>query len=1057
MARQGRRKKAAGSRAKARVTRVKRASGRSTGDSPRSGFRFHDEDVERMLSTGEEAALLRDYFGDREYEELVELASQARRKNVRGGERVLLVPGLMGSKLGRRRTFLDDVLWLDPLDIARGRIATLALPDRLTIEALGVFLLAYLKLKLRLQLSGFDVDFHPFDWRKSILVLGREFAARVKAEPARKVHVVAHSMGGLVTRAAVAHLPAGKLGRFIMLGTPNYGSFAPVQALRGQHSLAAKLATLDLVLNPLEWARDVLGTFPGLHEMLPFPEKFSGVNLFDAGAWPDRARRPRPAMLEAARRVHSALAPAGDGFFQIAGVAQQTTVGVRTDASGFVYEESDEGDGTVPLALCLLPGAKTYYVEESHGSLPNNGAVGRAVTDILTRGETSALLETWNRARSGVTRKIPETTLPPAPFGTRGPHELVASERRELLKEVVAPDAREALGAQPGVTPALGDGYKHRFENVIVTRRREHSLEINLALGSITEVKARSLVLGVFSGVEPAGAARAVDQALNGAIGEFTARRMFSARVGEVFVLPTGKNRVFADSVLFAGLGDFGTFSYDVLEFVAENVIRTFVRTNVEDFATVLVGAASGQSVEGSVRHMARGFVRGLLDADREHVVRRVTLCEIDPSSYQHIKEEIYRLLSTDLFEDVRVTLHESELPPPPVAAPSAGRPRIQPTPRTTYLYVTREGRESVHPQAGSSDNFILRASLLTAGDKAAVLSGTTVVEPRAIDALLGDFSRVSSSRTWLAERGRGVAKLLLPPEIQQGMLEYRDRPLTVVHDASASKIPWETLNLERAEERGKDSAWFPAEGAGMNRHYAAANLSVAKWLERRRLDETLDLLLVVNPTGDLGGTLDEAERIEQLAARNQGIRVTKLEGEAATRERLLREFASGNYDVIHYAGHAFFDPQAPSRSGIICHENQVLSGADLAVLPSLPALAFFNACESARTRSRGARKRATARAAPAKRVRDRIDENVGLAEAFLRGGIANYVGTYWPVGDAAAAAFAAAFYGALLAFKSVGDAVQAGRAAARSESPVDWADYVHYGSADFTLKGAGS
>ena len=44
-----------------------------------------------------------------------------------------------------------------------------------------------------------------------------------------------------------------------------------------------------------------------------------------------------------------------------------------------------------------------------------------------------------------------------------------------------------------------------------------------------------------------------------------------------------------------------------------------------------------------------------------------------------------------------------------------------------------------------------------------------------------------------------------------------------------------------------------------------------------------------------------------------------------------------------------------------------------------------------------------------------RIERAVGLAEAFLRGGVANYVGTYWPVGDAAAEAFAQVFSTELL------------------------------------------
>jgi len=56
------------------------------------------------------------------------------------------------------------------------------------------------------------------------------------------------------------------------------------------------------------------------------------------------------------------------------------------------------------------------------------------------------------------------------------------------------------------------------------------------------------------------------------------------------------------------------------------------------------------------------------------------------------------------------------------------------------------------------------------------------------------------------------------------------------------------------------------------------------------------------------------------------------------------RKDRSGKYDVIHYAGHAYFDAHLPSRSGILCHGREVLSGAELAGLGNLPGLVFFNA-----------------------------------------------------------------------------------------------------------------
>ena len=54
--------------------------------------------------------------------------------------------------------------------------------------------------------------------------------------------------------------------------------------------------------------------------------------------------------------------------------------------------------------------------------------------------------------------------------------------------------------------------------------------------------------------------------------------------------------------------------------------------------------------------------------------------------------------------------------------------------------------------------------------------------------------------------------------------------------------------------------------------------------------------------------------------------------------EPTKRVWLNGTFDVVHYAGHAYFDPQNPSRSGILCAGHEVLSGADLAGIGNLPA-----------------------------------------------------------------------------------------------------------------------
>jgi CHAT domain-containing protein len=117
-----------------------------------------------------------------------------------------------------------------------------------------------------------------------------------------------------------------------------------------------------------------------------------------------------------------------------------------------------------------------------------------------------------------------------------------------------------------------------------------------------------------------------------------------------------------------------------------------------------------------------------------------------------------------------------------------------------------------------------------------------------------------------------------------------------------------------------------------------------------------------------------------------------------------------------------------------------VLSGSDLAAMDSVPALVFFNACESGRLR------------ATVNPLRQ-LDRSVGLAEAFLRGGVANFIGTWWPVSDAAASTFATALYRELAKGESIGNALNAARTGVRILPSGDWANYLHYGSYDFSLK----
>ena len=1005
-------------------------------------YSYHEEQIEDALVTGQDAPLLESYFGEGTYQELRELARQAKDRRVRGGPRVLVLPGIMGSTIGKpRKVFLDDVLWFDPIDIAAGNIVKLALNGASPYVSLGVVPLAYVALKLRLTIAGYDVSFHHYDWRRSLDDLGIELAARLKAESAAEVQLVAHSMGGLVARAAIAR-KAQRIKRLIMLGTPNHGSFAPAQAVRAVYSVVKQVAAIDPFHDAETLSREVFTTFPGLYQMLPTPEKFSAVNLYDSGAWPKKGPQPRKDLLEEVQAVQQSLAKADERFVLIAGVNQETVVGLRMESDEFAYDQSLEGDGTVPLAFAELSGATTYYVQESHGSLPNNLSVGRAVADLLESGSTTTLPTQWTPARRGVTRSFREMDLRAPAYGGRQGSQLTQGEIRHALDAFIAPVERDqaapSTAERPGL-PAEDQGYRHQFDRVVVGRRRQHRIDLRLALGSITEVDTRALVLGIFRNVTPSGPAQALDRRLNGAIHDFTIRRMFSANVGEMFMMPTGRHPLRADFILFAGLGHFDRFNESnetVLEVTAENVIRTCARTNVEEFATVLFGAGSGHEVGPTLLHLLNGFFRGLRNADTEHCFRRIIICELDAGRYEEIKRELLRLSSTSLFDDIEVTFDEQTLPEA-ATEPARGLARMV---DAAYLLVRQDAMDS------KKKTLTLSSSVLTQGAKAAVLSGSKTIDQASLDSLLQQIESPRFTPDSIGSFGDQLAKLILPADVAQVLPGMKGRHLVVVHDAPASRIPWETLRV---------NSWCPASDKGLSRRYVADNLSVAKWLEQRQQDAMLHLLLVVNPTLDLDGAEEEGNRVRKLFGSHPSVKIDELRGPQATKRTLLGKFSSGAYDVIHYAGHAFFDPDKPSNSGILCHGREVLSGADLATVGNLPSLVFFNACESGKVRKGPARRKGSKQDREKKpSVKKRLEESVGLAEAFLRGGVANYLGTYWPVGDAPAKSFAETFYTELLNGKTIGEALLEGRKKVETEvKSVDWADYIHYGGYDFVLK----
>jgi pimeloyl-ACP methyl ester carboxylesterase len=335
--------------------------------------------VEHWLVAGERRRELVAYFGEAEHERLRVLALAAASARPDPGRVVFFVPGIMGTQLAlaRERPAPDNLLWLDPTDIQGGRLTLLTLPGEELIAS-GPVLYTWLPLKLALNAAGYTTRCFIYDWRRDLGEASAAFTQQLADCRASEIHVVGHSMGGLVARSVLATPAGDRVRNIITLGTPHGGSFAPVQAVRGVYPLVRRLAQLDPTQSPEALAREVFSSFHSLYQMLP---RDAQPDLIDPRNWPRSGPQPNATLL--ARAPLFDVGAADQRIQAIAGHGFLTTTNVAEVESEFWYRYEYGGDGTVPVTRAVLPGCRAWYCPVAHNELPRDAAVQAALVDLL--------------------------------------------------------------------------------------------------------------------------------------------------------------------------------------------------------------------------------------------------------------------------------------------------------------------------------------------------------------------------------------------------------------------------------------------------------------------------------------------------------------------------------------------------------------------------------------------------------------------------------------------------------------------------------------------------
>ncbi|HXU31253.1 MAG TPA: alpha/beta fold hydrolase [Thermoanaerobaculia bacterium] len=398
-----------------------------------------EDTIQRFLTVASEARLqmirqpaaateLRDYLGTEVFGEYEALAERTGGAHLGGGPpNLIFVPGVMGSLLlseslggvwwidARTRQHIDDLrLSHDGLKDANPahRIAPCS-----TDPSYEAFLAAVI------EQDAFSHVGFPYDWRKPLSASAPALRDRVvklyEANGGEPVHLVAHSMGGLVVRSTLARFGDelwDKIGRIVFLATPHYGSQAiggylknhlwgfDMMALLGVFLSRETYRSLWGVLNLLPAPR---GIYPGTRASDPqpwqsgdpndpYPHPCCNFDLYQAKAWelglgPEQTARLQ-AVLDGAAAFHRDLYQAHrdlpqdlrDRMLMIAGVGKECLFRLANQERFFgLWEHMDkvtrrrpgdphrDGDGRVPVASAALEDVTIRYVRGVHAGVPN--------------------------------------------------------------------------------------------------------------------------------------------------------------------------------------------------------------------------------------------------------------------------------------------------------------------------------------------------------------------------------------------------------------------------------------------------------------------------------------------------------------------------------------------------------------------------------------------------------------------------------------------------------------------------------------------------------------
>ena len=989
---------------------------------------------------------------------------------------VFVLPGILGSNL----KVGNDRIWLSPRIVFGLQKLTYS-PGKDKVSPDG-------PLGLYDELSKFLAETHDviefgYDWRRPLEDEARRLADAVEAALAARnnglpVRIVAHSMGGLLARTMLLERPqvwqammARAGARVLMLGTPNGGSWAPMQVLSGDDSFGNLLVALGAPFAGRE-ARTLMAAFPGFIQLQAGLQDAS-LQLASAATWKrlaaadvhaareqslwhnlplqldayewgiptqdalDRAVALR-AKLDAQR--DTTLAPFADRILLVVGESRLTPDGYDADGTeGLVYLNAQEsGDGRVTWASARLPGVKTWKLDCEHGKLPEERPAYGAYLELLQDGTTQAL---------PALAEVPATRAPDAAVATAPAH--VRS--------------RPSRGGSSGHPPTVDrDLFAPSDEGAAVSVRDSgNALHITVINGDLKFVR-HPLMLGHYRSLRLTGTEAVIDRLIGRSMSE-------KVKAGSYPDAP-GSNHVFAncwpdsdypgriprpEAVIVAGLGPEGELrAVDLVHTVRQSVIEWSQRESEKpvggattfELASTLIGSGgSGISAGQSAQLIAQGVREANERLARIHwpVVAHLHLIEL----YLDRATEAWRSLQ------VQASSTPSQYVVTSTIVPSHG--------------AMKRPLESGY--RGADYDLISAISDQDAGGAAIVeytldtKRARTEIRAQATQGpLLRRLVEAASNDGNVDDQiGRTLFRLLVPVELEPFLGGSTE--MVIELDSGTAGIPWELLD-----------ATVP--GSGDRRPWAIRSKLIRK-LRVSAFRQVVDagteerILVIGEPMCDpklyarLPGARAEANAIVKRLTAPGAVNADKVTALISPDDEalpgpdartIINALMARDWRIVHVSGHgepperigpepiACDDAVQPDGDprGVVLSECSFLGPREIENMRVVPELVFVNCCHlAARNTGQLIRKYDRARFAAT------------VAEKLISIGVRCVIAAGWAVDDTTANVFATTFYDAILRGRRFLDAVADAREAAQAAGGNTWAAYQCYGEPDWIFR----